>query len=704
MTKSQLVTLEKPDIGELTKEYSRIFENSGMGTRVKAADDVRFCRWDGQSEDGRKWQKNQPEGRMVFPWDGAADTRPHSVDEVINEVVDLLVAAYDRARLKVHGVEAGDMKGAGMAKKLMDYMIRNRLASDLVHEVELHGQYLSHYGWSALHITWEQAFQMKPLQLTMRQIEEQSAQAEPGSVMYLLPTMISDPDQEDAVLEVAQELYPGTPVKKLRRAIRELRTEGVAEIPVAYVCKNQPCVTALKPYDEIMFPPETTDIQRARVIFRREFMTEVEVRAMGSDPDQPWDEEWIEEAVKTSGKSSVWASGNLSTTGNYSLFENVDREDDLIEVVFAYTRQVNEDGIPGVYFTVFSPHISSAPDGRHLWAHHGLLNYAHGKYPFVVVRREYIRRKIMESRGIPEVASTWQLEEKSQRDSLLDRTSFDTLPPLRVPKRMGQQYEIGPAVQIPELRPGEVDFLNPPKAPVTSFELVEMLEKRKDNYFCRNSEHVAPIKTQMRQSRLVKSWLAGWTEAFSQAFSLCQQFLPDEEVARIVGEEASFSKSEMDLARQYDFILEFDPRDMDPEFMSAKLQAVANFVKPLDAAGVIDSVKLVSMGLRAIDPTLERELVSDQQQATQKMYREVQSDVVYMMAGVEPIYSENDPAAGMRLQFLNEIVTRNPMAQQQLQENELFRQLMDNYVKNLNQSVMQQQNVTIGRTGVKQVT
>jgi hypothetical protein len=48
-------------------------------------------------------------------------------------------------------------------------------------------------------------------------------------------------------------------------------------------------------------------------------------------------------------------------------------------------------------------------------------------------------------------------------------------------------------------------------------------------------------------------------------------------------------------------------------------------------------------------------------------------------------------------------MSKNPKAQQSMQGDQHFRALMENYVKNLQMSVSQQQNKQIGRTGVTPV-
>ena len=86
------------------------------------------------------------------------------------------------------------------------------------------------------------------------------------------------------------------------------------------------------------------------------------------------------------------------------------------------------------------------------------------------------------------------------------------------------------------------------------------------------------------------------------------------------------------------------------------------------------------------------------------MFREVQSDIGMMMLGNEPLYRENDPTAQARLQYAQDVLSKNPKAQQAAQADPLFQALLQNYVKNLEMSLVQQQNAKIGRMGVTPVS
>ena len=75
------------------------------------------------------------------------------------------------------------------------------------------------------------------------------------------------------------------------------------------------------------------------------------------------------------------------------------------------------------------------------------------------------------------------------------------------------------------------------------------------------------------------------------------------------------------------------------------------------------------------------------------------------------IQDSADPTAGMRLQFLTELTENNPKIQEKLGGgeggeggDELFSAMYQAYAQNLQCQMQQQENRTIGRTGVEPVT
>ena len=88
---------DQPDVGELIKEYRRALDEGLTLSKIRDAEDTRFARWSGQSDDGKKWSKNLPEGTMAFPFDGASDCRVLLADQIVGDCVDMLSVAHSRS-------------------------------------------------------------------------------------------------------------------------------------------------------------------------------------------------------------------------------------------------------------------------------------------------------------------------------------------------------------------------------------------------------------------------------------------------------------------------------------------------------------------------------------------------------------------------------------------------------------------------------
>jgi hypothetical protein len=677
----------KPDLSTLTAELRRSTDEGAGANRTRRAENTRFCRWAGQADDGRKHQQNMPEGKQAFPWDGAADTRVSLVDHVTNGLVDMLTTGFWRSTLKVNGTGHEDAANAAVYQKVMDWLVNTKLQHELTREVELGAQIAWTYGWTAYHITWQQETQLQYERLNTMQIAQAAQSAAPDSLLAQLPALILDPAMEEPLAELLGQQYVALKPAAARRAVRELRENGETKFPVPRIIRNQPCVAALVPFEELCIPPETITLQKARVIFRRCYLSEAELRAMAVDAG--WDADFIEAAAQSAGKLSLTEEPLAvlqSLTNN-----NLDRRDKLIEIVYAYTRQLDDNDVPGIYCTVFNPQV---PD---VFAKHELLDYAHGKYPFVEYRTEVLHRKLTESRGVPDIAQTWQGEIKAQRDGILDYTSLNTLPPILVPKTRGGNLKLGPAVQVPVLRPGEISYMDPPKRdPNVAFNVIQHIEDSADDYFGRVvKEQWNTPRALLRQQRLMNNWLHTWTEVFDQLFALTLQYMPEEQIRRVTNHQGPLPQSP-----EYDFILRFDVREMQEDFALKKLEAISKFVLPEDAAGVVDRAKLITLKLRAIDPTLAEEVVMDKAGASQQMFKGVQADIALMQAGHTPELVENDATAPTKLQFAQSILQGNPKVQQQLQGDQLFQQLFKQYVDNLQFSATQEQNKVIGRLGV----
>ena len=683
-----------PNIKVLLREYNESLYNGSSLDRLAALDDIRYCRWEGQSDDGKKHSDMRRDGSPAMPWEGASDVRVRLVDRTINDLTALMMTAFHRSTLRVSGVTLEDGGAASASSTLMRWILENRQTREMSNEAHLAAQYALTYGWTIFHITWDQDSAIRRQKITMDDltaIQEQYKEQAPDSVLANIVEMIESESNDDYLASNLSQFLNGVAPHKCKKLIKDLRTKGEAEVEEPYISKNLPCVTALKPYDEVTFPHETTDLQRARVIFRRTFLTEVELRSM--EINDGWDPEFIEAAAAQLGKASMYNDPAMTPVTNV-LSTNVWRGRHMVEIVYAYARQIGPDGIPAIYYTVFSPQVSSD-----IYAKHEILDYYHGKYPFVGYAREITRRPLMESRGIPEISRTDQDEIKAQHDSLRDRTAIETLPPIKVAKRIGALNRIGPAVQLPVTTKDDYTFLEPPAGnPQIAFSMIERVEAQHAQYYGLTSKYVEDVRSQLLQQNLVTNWLGAWTEIYQQVFTLALQYLTPEEKTRITGIDLPARATE--IHGGFDFIVKFDVREVDTNLVMEKLDAINKFAVPLDTSGVIDRTKLVKAVVEAISPDSARELIVGNEQASQKMFRDVQTDIGLMLLGNAPQLVEGDPSAQSKLQLAQQILQQNPKAQQALQGDQIFQEMFQQYVQNLQMSVQQEQNKQVGRTGV----
>jgi hypothetical protein len=675
------------EINELIRQYSRSGGYNDLAFRRTRSDDIRFAVWEGQDEDGKKHQENNSKDE-VFPWDGASDTRVRLADAVINESADILTTAFTRGILRASPTEVSDAAQAEVVTTLLRYYRDNKLRNELRQEAGLLASYGLQYGFAALHVRWDREVTKKMMPITMDDLVAIAQQAGDESALGQLPAMIANPDQVELAAEVL-EAELGLKRRRAKKMVRELREDGATEMPTDVVTKNCPQVVALKPFDDLFFPPETVELQSASHVFRRVWMSEFEMRELVSV--YGYNEDWVEAVLNAQEGHPPNYQDPLS-----DLYTQTGDIEGLHEIVYAYTKQVDPtDGVLSVHCTVFNPKITE------LVGKETVLDHMAGQYPFVVYRRENVARKLVDTRGVPDIVHTWQNEIKGQRDMLYDRASLMVFPPLTVPARMGQVYRLQPGSELPEMRPGEVKFLDPPKSnPNEALNVIAYVEKQCDEYFGRLNDNTNPVIAQAKMQSMVDAYMTAWSEAFTMMFRLVQEYLGDEELQRIAGMSPDLPSSQGEIQGAYDFAVKFDVRELDSEYVIAKMKAIIDLL-PIDTAGTVDRAKLMSIAVSMVDPILGQSVLSDQRGAAQKTFDKVNQDVALMALGNEAAYTENDPTAAMKMQFMQQIVQNNPKYQEALQGDERFQALLDNYGKNLQQSVAQEQNKMVGRLGVQ---
>lgn len=678
-------------ISEVKQQFqTAVEEGSAYFSLTTRLDDSRYCRWNGQSDDGRKYSKFLK--KQAFPWEGASDIRPYYVDNIINDDVDIMRTSDKNCHMQTLAANSQNDDLARATTSVLDYIARTLLVEELDRERDLAAQWRQHYGSSVIGIDWLYEEDTEIATVTVQDLM-QIAQQDPdfGALLqYLVQNMQRlSGDDLAAATQAFQRYFPDADP---RAAFQQLMQSGQFQYPKKYVRTNRPCVTAYRTYQDIFFFRTTFDIQRAPWVVRRDVLNKPQVEDRSKL--EQWDPKFTKYVLNNGGSSVIWQMAK-DTTSRYNDRVYIDEMRNLHEVFYGFYRGESPTGNRETQVCIFHPGTSEI--GRQL-----PLPYYHGKYPFVLCRRENRSRSALESRGIGDIADTAQAEIKTQRDSRNDRTSISTIPPLLVPLGRGkQQYKLGPASQLGVLRPGEIGWLAPPPMDGTSFDTENSIRRDTADYFGKNVEGVDPNKILRRTQRLIDCWLAENREVFVQIFQLCQQYFPPDQWAQISGcPDLVMPTDRETIQNNLRLVMEYDARDLNMEYLTEKMNLITTVLAQTDKAGVLDWAGLTQYATRALDPALAQRIIRPQAQVTEQQVTEEQGAMSQIVTGIEPPIPEgnqSNPQLALQViqnslqaqDFVN-FIRANPLAQERL----------DRRIKAYQFQIQQQQNAQIGKLGV----
>tara|TARA_A200000159_G_scaffold73648_1_gene68413 strand:- start:438 stop:2273 length:1836 start_codon:yes stop_codon:yes gene_type:complete len=608
----------------------------------------------------------------------------------------MALESFFRANMNVSGVETSDTRKAAHWRDCLSYFLEQRMLPELRREVEILAQemFSGSPAIGILGVYWQQETIMQMKSIDMQDIaritmERGGDEAKVEEVIALF----RDPDMEDLQVQMLATVYAGVPEKALRKAAKELRETGQTKIPAPTIHENRPRFVAHRLYDDVFVDANCTDLDRARVIMRREWLSETELRE--KIVSEGMSEDFVEKVLeKTEGASGV-AEYDYRNPLNVGAKGSSGSLEDLYEIFYAYTRVYDEEtNIPAIYCTAFSAHVNDE------YGKHVMLEYGHQQMPFVLFSRERLSRSIFDSRGIPELVATNQYEGKLHKDLQNDQAQISVIPPLLVnARRGGLNLLVAPASQMTITRPDDIQWLQPPKVSEGSIEAERSTSMEAERYF---GDPEKPEAKQLYQQCMINRWLDSWREALGQALSLCQQYLPPEFVARLTGGNVDeIAVLEEDVAGKYDLSLRFNVDTLNPEFMEKKLDAVTKLTQ-FDVTGALDRNKLLEIIAESIDPVLAKQVVMDKQTAAQKEIEDEQNSWVKIINEIEPIAKEGVNFE-IRTQTAQEILQSSQSLQEKMSEKPLVKQLAENRMKYLQFGIQQQQNAQIGRVGVKPV-
>tara|TARA_B100001094_G_scaffold60571_1_gene56118 strand:- start:28266 stop:30500 length:2235 start_codon:yes stop_codon:yes gene_type:complete len=705
----------KAELTNLKNEMDQIMQDAAYDVNARRSDanDARYCRWPGQSSDGLVHSADL-DGKEAFPFEGAPDSRIRTADMLVNERAKILVAAATRAQVTVKGTESRDMRLGAYLTIVLRWVLENQLGSSWRRTLERMAQYQEGDvpAGALMGIYWNREVALERATLGLEEVLEfymASARVEEGAEVEGYAEefigLFQDKEGDNRVADIIMGGLPHLKRRTAKRMAKELRenmvvVDGVpsteAEYPRPYVRKNGLKLTTHRMFEDVFFSSNVHDIQRARVIYVREWLTEVELRERTFTHD--YSEKYVEEVLKHEGETGF---------PNYEYSDFVDNQlviktpDDrarrgLFEQVTAYHRASNDDGIPGVYYTCFHVNVDEAAKPRQL------LPYAHGDYPFVWFGRETLTSRLWDSRSVPELSMSMQKLQKIFWDSYGAHVQLTTVPPVKVPKsRPNEGMALGPLKQIKEGRPGEIEFMNPPAYPNANDKARVDVERMIDTYFGRFSDSVPPAITQLHVQDMADRFLASLKDTFLMALQLIQQYMDQETITRITGskEGIPMANSTAEIQGKFDLQVVFDAKDLDAEQVIKKAEVIGKYILPMDTLGTAQRDQIVSRLFAGIDPNMADDVLQPVEAASAKEVDDEMKNFALIAAGVEPPMQPEGQNYDLRAKVLNGIAEQNPAAVERLSEDSVA--ILQARLKHLGHMVQQRENAQIGRVGAR---
>ena len=656
---------KKPDIGALTNAYDTCLVDLDyyFESCLRSYNDRRNI-WDGKSDDLRK------NGANAFPWQGASDQEVNVVGERIDMYVSLFDQALQRSHIKAFPTSMAAMPKAAVVSGFLKWM-RSSYIPDFKRQMELGGNYLMEKGIMVSYVGWNREKRSYLQSVSLEQIGE----ASPDLVELILS------GQDDQILiDLMQESFPELSTKRAKKAIKDLRKTGTAEIPLPRQTVDCPVVYACAPDGEVMFPSYISDPQRAPYMFWRTFLTAQELEKKVAN--EGWDREWVDNAIETlRGKDSMYLDGEKVKTQTRLPITD---DNDLVMIVYAYQRLIDEeDGSEGIYCTVFHPQTEG-------FAKHELLN-GYDDYPFVVTRLANDQKRMYEVQTFSDILRGPQMQIKTERDSRIDRASLATLPPIMHPAGRPPS-DWGPGRRVPYRRLGEIAFGPIPPRDDGSVESELSMSAQADRAI--GLDLTNPLSS-ARQQYYIGKFLDHVKDVLAMAWKLYQRMGPDEVFFQVTGNPNPQVMTKGSPDENFSIVVSFDSLSNDPETSETQLKNMVQLVQ-LDRNGIMDVNKLLEFAASSINPIFADYVLQPVEEAQQKVQKNVTDDLAKIFAGIEVPAQPN--GAQIAMQMVQAYV-QQPDVAARAQSDEAFAGRLQKYMGQYQFQLQQAQNAEIGRIG-----
>ena len=668
---SLIYTDSEPDLNVLSMGYGlALTDNDNFFQGCAISYDDRHNLWPGKSWDMRKG------GANAFPWDGASDNEVNVVGERLDTFLSILMQGMTRSHVRASPVSASAAPRAATVSAFLKWMQSTYIPNFKKH-MRLGANHLLEKGLMVTYIGWRRE---KRSRLQTMSLDELMQIPEVGEQLV---EMILGGQDDEVLAQGLMEQFDTT-MGRAKKAIRQLRKKGEAELPIAVQSIDEPIVDSLAPDADVIFPNWTMDPQEAPYFFIRKLMTAQQLEKKVES--EGWDREWVDYAINhLRGVDADVTEAMQGRKGNAAYNSMLNTDNQLVLVVYGYQRLIDEDdGSEGIYCTVFHPRYTDK------YAIHELMN-GYDDYPVVVTRLTHSEKRLYETLPMSRSLRGPQMQIKTEVDGRVDRNSMAILPPMMHPAGRAPS-EWGPGRKVPYRRLGEIAFGPTPVYDPGSKEMEMTMRQQADRAVGLDME--SPLAV-IRQQDVMDIFLDHVGRVLDAAFKLYEQQGPDEIFFQVTGDPTGMTMQKGGPDDKFSIVVSYDTGNNDPESVKAKMTAMGG-VLPFDTENVISRRKYTEAYLRMIDPVMADGIMQPQDASLAEMQKDVSDDLAKIYAGIEVPARLN--GAQIAIQIIQAYVQQPDIAQR-LQQDEAFRERLTKYMDQYTFQMQQAQNAVTGRIG-----
>ncbi len=481
---------------------------------------------------------------------------------------------------------------------------------------------------------------------------------------------------------------------RVRKALRQLRKSGVAEIPVTVKENSEADVRTLMPDADVILPAYTVNYQDAPRIHIRMLMSAQEL--LNRVSSEGWDEEWANYVIENHRGIDQSKFYNPNSVQSYRRIGRIaritnERARDTIEVALTFERLIDDsDNAEGIYLTVWCPEMTEQVGTPNV-AKRVLLS-GRKNYP-VVITKTSLGKTLYDGITLPELLRAPQKNQKTLRDSYMDESGWSISPTIWAPAGVDASG-MGPGAVISGPTGRKPEYIDRPSSFAPNLNLEKLLVDEANQIAGQDPND--PLSVQLQQHN-IGQYLSHVQNVLKMTYETWKLDGPEELFLRVTGnpEPVQFTKKEDE--GEMDITVSFNSTYDDPEKVEKMLAGLYQVLQN-DQGGRVNSEAITDMALSALDPTLADLVLMPTEQGSAKIVNETTNDIAKMAAGIPVGAPQN--AGQARLQIVQDY-KQSQTGAMELQSKPQFQFLLAEYEKQLTFQLQQLQNAEIGKVGAQ---